>query len=135
MKSIVTAIIIAVLSVNSYCEENYVLKPTEKLKRKQTQEELNDLKTFDKIQIGQTREELVKLIGEPVRDVGNELYYGQVPTLGVYQSPMSPRRIVVTFKKGLVIQVAFYSNFQRFTLHRSFDKKLVTRLLGIDADE
>lgn len=92
-------------------------------------DEIDDLGIFNRIQVGMTSEEVEASCGESAVAVGKSIYYGGQPVIGIYQSPISPYRVVVEIEKDVVVTVKFFSDMQRFSLIKTFDKGLYQRAL------
>lgn len=93
-------------------------------------DQINDLKLFNKIKIGQTKGEVLKIAGKPILLFSDDKwYYGGEPKIDIHQSPISPYRLLVEYRSDLVIRVVFYSDHQDFVLENAFEEHLINRIL------
>lgn len=65
---------------------------------------MTDKQLFAEIKIGMSRVDVEKVLGKPVLEVGNEVYYGKAPRLNDWQSPASPTSISIVYSAQKVVE-------------------------------
>ena len=64
----------------------------------------NDKELFGLVKTGMTRAQVEKILGKPVHEVGNEVYYGKPPKIQKWQSPQTPASILVVYSTNNVVE-------------------------------
>jgi hypothetical protein len=68
-----------------------------------------DEEKFNLVRIGTTRAHVERILGPPKLTLGREVYYGRVPRIELWQSPVAPRSISITYSsEDVVIDKKFY---------------------------
>jgi hypothetical protein len=65
---------------------------------------MTDKQLFAEIKIGMSRVDVENVLGKPVLEVGNEVYYGKTPRINKWQSPVSPTSISIVYSAQKVVE-------------------------------